>query len=371
MNVILFFTYGVSLKTWESSGLLSREMKFYEEMSKKYNIKYTFVTYGDSEDNSFNNYFENLKIIPIYEHIKYSNYKYLRLIKSLLFPFKIKNKINKETSIIKTNQLYGAWVAIIFKLITGSPLIVRTGYDLYTFSKKDRKNIIKQYFYYLLTLISLNYSDLYFSSSSYDIEFLINKFKFKREKIIHIPNWVQVEKNYNQKRNENKILMVGRLEPQKRFDEAIEVLKGSDYILEIYGDGSLEKDLKNMSKGFNNINFLGRISNDELLKKYSEYKIYLSLSEYEGNSKTILEAMGSGCVSVVSDIPNNKEIIKNNLNGIIFNKEKDNLLNIISQLFQNETTLQEISKNGIQYINENNSLKLIADKEFTNYSKLN
>ena len=121
----------------------------------------------------------------------------------------------------------------------------------------------------------------------------------------------------------------------------------------------------------NNINFLGRISNDELLKKYSEYKIYLSLSEYEGNSKTILEAMGSGCVSVVSDIPNNKEIIKNNLNGIIFNKEKDNLLNIISQLFQNETTLQEISKNGIQYINENNSLKLIADKEFTNYSKLN
>ena len=65
------------------------------------------------------------------------------------------------------------------------------------------------------------------------------------------------------------------------------------------------------------------------------------------------------------------KLIKWGVNGIIFNKEKDNLFNIISQLFQNETTLQEISKNGIQYIKENNSLKLITHKEFINYSKLN
>jgi len=66
MNVILFFTYGVSLKTWESTGLLSREMELYNQLSKKYNIRFTFVTYGDKDDYQYENYFDNLKILPIY-----------------------------------------------------------------------------------------------------------------------------------------------------------------------------------------------------------------------------------------------------------------------------------------------------------------
>ena len=35
MNVILFFTYGVSLKDWDNSGLISREIKLYKELSEK------------------------------------------------------------------------------------------------------------------------------------------------------------------------------------------------------------------------------------------------------------------------------------------------------------------------------------------------
>ena len=50
MNVILFFTYDTSLKDWEESGLLSREMEHYKLLSDIHNINYTFITYGDSYD---------------------------------------------------------------------------------------------------------------------------------------------------------------------------------------------------------------------------------------------------------------------------------------------------------------------------------
>ena len=39
MNIILFFTYDISLKDWETSGLLDRELKFYETLHKKYSTK--------------------------------------------------------------------------------------------------------------------------------------------------------------------------------------------------------------------------------------------------------------------------------------------------------------------------------------------
>ena len=50
MNIILIFTYGISLKNWEESGLLSREIKLYEELNKKYKYKFTFLTFGDDSD---------------------------------------------------------------------------------------------------------------------------------------------------------------------------------------------------------------------------------------------------------------------------------------------------------------------------------
>ena len=43
MKIILFFTYGISLLDWKNTGLLNREVKFYEELNKKYNISVTFV----------------------------------------------------------------------------------------------------------------------------------------------------------------------------------------------------------------------------------------------------------------------------------------------------------------------------------------
>ena len=46
MHVLVIFTYGYSLKTWKESGTLDKELSLYVELSEKYNLKFTFLSYG-------------------------------------------------------------------------------------------------------------------------------------------------------------------------------------------------------------------------------------------------------------------------------------------------------------------------------------
>ena len=62
----------------------------------------------------------------------------MRFLRFFLIPFKLKKEI-VDGDVLKTNQLFGSWIAILSKLKYEKPLIVRTGYDLYSFSKMNRK----------------------------------------------------------------------------------------------------------------------------------------------------------------------------------------------------------------------------------------
>ena len=67
MHVILVFTYGISIKEWDNLGILSREIEIYKKMNKEHNVRFTFITFGDHEDEKYNNLINDLTIIPIYK----------------------------------------------------------------------------------------------------------------------------------------------------------------------------------------------------------------------------------------------------------------------------------------------------------------
>ena len=87
---------------------------------------------------------------------------------------------------------------------------------------------------------------------------------------------------------------------------------------------------------------------------------------YEGNPKTILEAMSVGCVVVVPNNKNILEIVEDNFNGIVYDQEKDSLKDIIRNIENRDVEL--ISQNAIATIKKNNSLEKIVDLEFTLYT---
>ena len=74
--------------------------------------------------------------------------------------------------------------------------------------------------------------------------------------------------------------------------------------------------IKLSNKLLTSVNFLGTIDNKDLLNLYKSYKYFISSSNYEGNSKTILEAKSAGCVVIARENKNNEEIIENQIDGV-------------------------------------------------------
>ena len=128
---------------------------------------------------------------------------------------------------------------------------MRTGYDVYSFSIYESKNILKKFFNNLLTRFGLKYSDIYSVTSNVDLSFLKNKFKVDSSKIKVRPNWV-ISNNKLEilKRKRNKLLGVGRLVDQKQFSLFITEFSGTkdELEIEIIGDGSEFNSLTLLAK---------------------------------------------------------------------------------------------------------------------------
>ena len=145
MHVILVFTYGISIKEWDNLGILSREVEIYKKMNKEYNVRFTFLTFGDHEDEKYSHLINDLTIIPIYKYINKSKTSIFNFFKTLIGVKKLIKLIEKPT-VIKTNQLNGSWVAMMLKLYTKSPLILEQVITCLSFRLKTRKTYSKKFF---------------------------------------------------------------------------------------------------------------------------------------------------------------------------------------------------------------------------------
>tara|TARA_Y100000817_G_scaffold237261_1_gene189322 strand:- start:845 stop:1966 length:1122 start_codon:yes stop_codon:yes gene_type:complete len=370
MRVILFFTYGNSLLQWKESGLLDREIKLYKRLNQDYGLNFTFVTYGNETDFGILDELSYINVLPVYETLKYDKSKFFRFLRSFFIVSKIKYKL-EDADILKTNQLLGSWVAIIAKYVLNKPLIVRTGYDLLTFSKKNKKSKIKIFFYYLLTKISVHFSDRYIVSSIVDYEYIKHIHYKHYKKLEVIRNWVDESKVPEfTKRYTNQIISVGRLEDQKNYKLLIEKFIGSELSIDLYGEGSLKEDLIQYAKKNKvtlNINY--PVPNKELLKTLGKYKIFISTSSFEGSPKAILEAMSCGCVVFAVKNENVSEIIKNKENGFIFEKD-DDLLESVYNIINNENEWSRISSNAVDTVSTTFTLQGVLEKEFSIYKDL-
>lgn len=111
-----------------------------------------------------------------------------------------------------------------------------------------------------------------------------------------------------------RIVVVARLQPEKRVDRAIESFArhrepGDD--LTVIGDGGLRSTLEDevLRLGLaEEVRFTGLIERTEVHKTLADSDLLVSASEVEGLPVSVLEAMAVGLPSVLSDIPPHREI---------------------------------------------------------------
>jgi glycosyltransferase involved in cell wall biosynthesis len=173
---------------------------------------------------------------------------------------------------------------------------------------------------------------------------------------IALPNAIEIFNLSNQRKDFNnrlRIIFLGRLVASKGVHviaDALAQLKGNitDFEFHIYGsgpelDGFLEK-LKCV-EGLN-YTYKGVVKGTEKWNAFRDAHLFLLPSLFgEGLPIAMLEAMGSGCIPIVSDDASITSVVKDSVNGFIVNKGDSNSLSrTIQQLLFNRNTLSRISE---------------------------
>ena len=120
-------------------------------------------------------------------------------------------------------------------------------------------------------------------------------------------------------------LAVNRLSQQKNIFMLLRAMKRvldvfPEYVLEIYGKGEQQEELEKYAKELNisdNVKFMGQKANVQTY--IVNASVFVSSSDFEGMSNSMLEAMAIGLPVVCTDCPigGARMVIKNNINGIL------------------------------------------------------
>ncbi|MDF2472259.1 MAG: hypothetical protein K0R21_41 [Anaerocolumna sp.] len=146
----------------------------------------------------------------------------------------------------------------------------------------------------------------------------------KKTEIIPNPVYPELPERYTGEKKK-EIVTFARLEPQKNLKMLINAFyllqrEYAEYVLSIYGDGSEKERLLQYVEDIhlsNKINFYEFTF--DIHDRIRHSTMYVSSSDYEGLSNSMLEAMGMGLPCVVTDCPcgGARTYIKSYENGIL------------------------------------------------------
>jgi len=124
----------------------------------------------------------------------------------------------------------------------------------------------------------------------------------------------------------------------------------------IAGDGPKREDLEKEVKDLDVcscVAFLGKIPHDEMPGLLAKTDIYVSTSLCDGTSVSLLEAMASGAFPIVTDIPSNREWIKDGDNGFLIPVTKERLLaEKILEIIGNQKLFEKSFQKNLSIVTE-------------------
>ena len=167
--------------------------------------------------------------------------------------------------------------------------------------------------------------------------------------------------------NNKKLVTIARISSQKRIDKMIEITeeifknpKYSDWTLEIWGDGDEYDHIKSLITS-KQIKLMGRTNDPKNILLTSS--INLNTSDYEGFALSILEANECGVPTITFDFgESTEEEVLNGKTGFIA-KDKEDYINKLEELMDNNNLLIEMSNNCKKYNDNFKINNIIKDWE--------
>lgn len=169
------------------------------------------------------------------------------------------------------------------------------------------------------------------------------------------------------------LLSLGRIVPEKGLHYLIDAFRKceTDKQLIIAGGAEANSDYYNklveQAKGDDRIKFIGFVTGDTIAELYSNAYAFMLPSNLEGMANALLEAMSYGNCCLVSDIPENTEVVKDK--AIVF--EKGNVVQLkekLQEILNNQKLVESFKIQAAPYILDKYSWDKVVTQMLEVYS---
>ena len=245
----------------------------------------------------------------------------IRGLKYISSYFQVKRVVeNMKPDLI--NALFVPNYGFLGALLNFKPLVVSAwGSDILISARKSSLHKLRAKFV-------LNKANLILSDSNILTEKIV-ELGVDRKKILTFPLGIEIDKYIKPKEVKDTLTILST----RRFEPVYDVrtlIQAIPLVLEkskrkvrfiIIGSGSQSKQLKGFAHNLelqDKVIFKENLSDEELIQTYGDSDIYVSTSLSDSTSVSLLEAMASGLIPVITDIPGNREWIEDGKNGFLF-----------------------------------------------------
>lgn len=187
----------------------------------------------------------------------------------------------------------------------------------------------------------------HFIANSKFVKGRIEKYYGRNSEVINPPVEVDGFSCIKTEDVDDYFLMVGRMMKYKKMDIVIEAFNDLGLPLKIVGRGPEEDSLKKIANS--NIEFLGRVSDEELCQIYSKAKGFLFPQE-EDFGIVAAEALASGRPIIAFRSGDIVEHIKEGESGVFFNEQnKEGVKNAVKKFQKIDFDPQKIRKTSLKF----------------------
>ncbi|NMC12513.1 MAG: glycosyltransferase family 4 protein [Chloroflexi bacterium] len=226
---------------------------------------------------------------------------------------------------------------------------MRVFYDMFEseFPDPDRVLLDQQQFIIRLDNAALSSSRIKkIYSIGYEVANRLKKYNFLESEVLHP---ALLFESFKSGEPGDYLFMPGRLHRWKRVDlviNAMQYVKNPVKLL-IAGAGEDEKYFKSIAKNDSRIEFLGRVSDEELIDLYANSLAVPFTPIHEDYGYVTLEAFKS-CKPIITceDSGEPAYFVKNGINGFVCNPNPNDIAEKIDYLFNNRNKVIEMGRNG-------------------------
>ncbi len=338
--------------------MLEREIAIYKRLLQR-DFQVSFVTYGGPADLAYSDRMQGIGILCNETNLPPAAYE-----NSLC---SLHGDTLSQCHVIKTNQIYGADLALRACQVFQKPLVARCGYMWSQNAARERgfnseaaihaREIEKQVFRAANRVVVTT------SAMQSDV---VQRIPEAARKITVIPNYVDtsVFQPRSGLRDDSEVIFVGRIAPEKNLPALLEAIESLQVRLRIIGEGKIRPELQRRFASLDGrVIWEGNVPNSALPEYLNGAGLFVLLSFYEGHPKALIEAMACGLPVIGADSPGIRELIRHGETGYLCATEPAAIRHAIEELIARPALRARMGHNARQYVLANYSLDRILESE--------